>query len=113
MGAASKVEYPVSVMQAADCSSLRSQLSEEGYDVVLVHYPNTAEGLNAGFTEAGTRLGTETEWALLTYGLESVDLTVASVILSTGKLKACVHFCPRVEDGKGLVYHRFDGTTVP
>ncbi|KAI1793825.1 NTF2-like protein [Ganoderma leucocontextum] len=89
------------------------QLSEEGYDVVLVHYPNTTDRLNAGFAEASTKLGTETEWALLTYGIESTDLTVAGAILSVGKLKACVHFCPRVENGKGLIYNHADGTTVP
>ncbi|KAM5530610.1 hypothetical protein V8D89_015728 [Ganoderma adspersum] len=89
------------------------QLSEEGYDVVLVHYPNAMESLAAGFTEAGTKLRTETEWALLTYGLESTDLAVTNIIVTAGKIKACVHFCPRVENGKGLIYNHADGTTVP
>lgn len=93
--------------------ALRSQWSEEGYDIVLVHYPNTRDRLAAGFAEARTILGTETEWALLTYGFESTDLGVTDDIVTAGKIKACVHFCPQVGNDKGLIYHQADGTTVP
>ncbi|PIL31688.1 hypothetical protein GSI_06391 [Ganoderma sinense ZZ0214-1] len=89
------------------------QLSEEGYDVVLVTYPTSTECLAAGFAEARTTLGTDTEWALLTYGLQSTDLTVAGAIVTSGKLKACVHFCPQVENGKGLIYEDVCATTIP
>ena len=78
-----------------------------------MHYPNTAENLKAEFAELHAKLGHETEWALLTYGLASADLNFAASVLSAGKLRACVHYCPQVDNGNGLVPTFADGDTVP
>ncbi len=42
-----------------------------------------------------------------------MDLTVVTAIVTVGKLKACVHFCPRLENAKGLIYNHADGAAVP
>ncbi len=89
------------------------QLSEEGYNVIVVPYPSQADALQSSFSGARTRLASDTEWALVTYGLESADLTFAGELLSAGHLKACAHFCPQIEDGKGLIHELGDGTTLP
>ena len=49
----------------------------------------------------------------MTYGLESTDLSFAGELLSAGQLKACAHYCPQIEDGKGLVHEFADGSAVP
>ncbi len=90
------------------------QLSEEGYNVIVVPYPSqAADALQSSFSDARTRLENDTEWALVTYGLESADLTFAGELLSAAQLKACAHFCPQLEDGKGLIHELGDGTTLP
>ncbi|TBU34644.1 NTF2-like protein [Dichomitus squalens] len=94
-------------------SSWGQQLSEEGYDVILVHYPSTAESLAAGLAEVHGKIGYETQWALVTYGLESADLSFAKSVLSTGKLKAFAHYCPQIDDGSGLILDFADSTTIP
>ena len=89
------------------------QLSEEGYNVVLIAYPAPAEALQASFADARNRLEGGTEWALLTYGLESADLGFAAQLLGAGTLKACAHYCPQAEFGEKLVHERADGSAVP
>ena len=81
--------------------------------MILITYPAPAEVLQSSFADASARLGNETEWALLTYGLESADLSFAGPLLGSGKLKACAHYCPQVETGTRFVYVRGDGSAVP
>ena len=81
--------------------------------MILVTYPAPAEALQSSFADTNAKLGNESEWALLTYGLESADLSFADSLLGSGKLKACAHYCPQVEAGTGLVHIRGDGSAVP
>ena len=89
------------------------KLSEEGYDVILITYPSPADLLQSNIADARGKLGPDTEWALLTYGLESGNLAFASQLVGTAKLKAIAHYCPQIEDGKGLVHEFADGSAVP
>ena len=89
------------------------QLSEEGYNVILVPYPVAADALQSTVADAHGKLEADTEWALVTYGLDSTDMAFAGELLSVGQLKACAHYCPQIEDGKGLVHELASGTTLP
>ncbi len=80
---------------------------------MLVTYPDPADALQSGLADISARLGSDTEWALLTYGLESETLGFASHLLGTAKLKALAHYCPQIENGSRLVHELADGTVVP
>ena len=79
----------------------------------MVPYPAPADALKSTVTDAHEKLEADTEWALVTYGLDSTDMTFAGELLSAGQLKACAHYCPQIEDGKGLVHEFASGTTLP
>ncbi|RPD64835.1 NTF2-like protein [Lentinus tigrinus ALCF2SS1-6] len=113
---ASVVKPPTLVLLLPESqASWCQQLSEEGYNVILVPYPSQADALQNSFSDirGSARLENDTEWALVTFGLESADLAFAGDLLSSGKLKACAHYCPQIEDGKGLVHELTTGTTLP
>ncbi|KAI0801001.1 hypothetical protein C8Q74DRAFT_459901 [Fomes fomentarius] len=80
---------------------------------MLVTYPDPADALQSGLADISARLGSDTEWALLTYGLESKTLAFASHLLGTAKLKALAHYCPQIENGSKLVHELADGSVVP
>ncbi|KAI0756737.1 hypothetical protein C8Q80DRAFT_1264759 [Daedaleopsis nitida] len=96
-----------------DQASWGQQLSEEGYDVISVAYPTPVDTLRSSFVDVRAKLGDETEWALVTYGLEGADLVFARELLESAKLKALAHYCPQIDDGTGLVYSLADGTIIP
>ena len=94
--------------------SPRIKLSEEGYTVVQVPYPDAENGdLVRNLAEAQIELPQEREWALVTYGLKPEDTTSLAPLFSSATPRACVHYCPAIEDGHGLVHEATDGTVVP
>ncbi|KAI0332005.1 hypothetical protein GY45DRAFT_1300045 [Cubamyces sp. BRFM 1775] len=90
------------------------QLSEEGYTVVQVPYPDAENGdLVRNLAEAQAELLQGSEWALVTYGLKPEDISSLTALFSSTTPRACVHYCPTIEDGHGLVHEAVDGAVIP
>lgn len=93
---------------------VRAQFSEEGYTVIQVDYPRPdADQLRAGLREARMKLDDQRDWALLTYGFQQDDVPRVSDLSSAPNLKACIHFCPLVENGAPIVLLSASGERVP
>ena len=94
--------------------SPRIKLSEEGYTVVQVPYPDAENGdLVRNLAEAQAELQQECDWALVTYGLKPEDISSLTPLLSSATPRACVHYCPTIEDGHGLLHEAVNGAVIP
>ncbi|OBZ79432.1 hypothetical protein A0H81_00821 [Grifola frondosa] len=110
----SVIEAPLLVLfLPQDQTSWCQQLSEEGYDVVHVEYPSpSAESLQEDIRKA-TQLLSGRNLAIITYGMLADSMAFASQLLEIPRLKACVHFCPLIENGEKLVPKNGDGEYIP
>ncbi|KII93885.1 hypothetical protein PLICRDRAFT_408471 [Plicaturopsis crispa FD-325 SS-3] len=83
------------------------QFSEEGYSVIHVVYPPAPEtSFQESLKDAEKEIfNLGADWSLITYGLRSKDArTLLSLFaLSLADLKACVHYCPVSQSGKGFL----------
>ncbi|KAI0778451.1 NTF2-like protein [Trametes elegans] len=97
-----------------DQASWCQQLSEEGYTVIQVSYPGVdAADLQRSLSSAKAELEKTGDWALVTYGLEREAISSVIEGLPSSNLRACVHYNPSPENGKGLVHEAAHGTIVP
>ncbi|KAI0660349.1 NTF2-like protein [Cubamyces menziesii] len=112
---ASVAKPPVLLVLIAQAEkSWCQQLSEEGYTVVQVPYPDSENGdLVRNLAEAQAELQRECDWALVTYGLKPEDISSLTPLLSSATPRACVHYCPTIEDGHGLLHEAVDGAVIP
>ncbi|KAH9846837.1 NTF2-like protein [Lenzites betulinus] len=113
---ASVTNPPVLVLLIApNQDSWCQQLSEEGYTVIRVSYPVQDGGdLSRSLSEARSQLEeAAVDWALVTYGLASVDISTVIEPLRSQKLKACVHYSPVGESGQALLHEAANGSVVP
>ncbi|OCH94761.1 NTF2-like protein [Obba rivulosa] len=82
------------------------QMSEEGYDVLHVTYPDlTLESLNNALRDTTNRIASAdyTDWGLITYGLRETDLRYVAELFAAPGLKACVHYCAQLEQAQSLI----------
>ncbi|TCD67089.1 hypothetical protein EIP91_000552 [Steccherinum ochraceum] len=84
------------------------QLSEEGYNVYQIQYPGHDVAKELGDVQKKL----SSDWALVTYGLQSGDLAPLSTTVPHN-LKACIHFCPAVENAEELLFRYSDNHHVP
>ncbi|KAI0361328.1 NTF2-like protein [Trametes cingulata] len=97
-----------------DQASWCQQFSEEGYSVILVPYPSREDGdLRRSLSEAKKELQNVDDWALVTYGFTTGNVSFAIQALVPEKLRALVHYSPVVETGDVLLHEAADGTVVP
>ncbi|OAX44210.1 NTF2-like protein [Rhizopogon vinicolor AM-OR11-026] len=113
------VEKPATLLMLLprDQTSWCQQFAQEGYNVVHLTYPLSA---NASFKDAMKVVGEQilalgADWGLLTYGLTTKDAEtlVLKLALSLADLKACAHFCPDAEDTHGFLLKDSQGRHVP
>lgn len=98
-------------------SLLSGQFTQEGYNVVHLTYPLSA---NASFKDAMKVVDEQiialgADWGLLTYGLttKNAETLVSRLALSLADLKACAHFCPDTEDTHGFLMKDSQGRHIP
>ncbi|KAI8980744.1 NTF2-like protein [Trametes punicea] len=103
---ASVVNAPVLVVLIPQSqTSWCQQLSEEGYTVIQVPHPSeVGDDLRESLVDAQRELQNAEGWALLTYGISPGDVSAVIEFISTVKPQACIHYCPAIESGEGLVH---------
>ncbi|KAI0639674.1 NTF2-like protein [Trametes polyzona] len=113
---ASVAKAPVLVVLIAPSqTSWCQQLSEEGYTVIQVPYPNeNSDDLRRSLSEANAELQkAAVDWALVTYGFSSGSLSSVIEALNAPNLKACVHYSPAQDTGRSLIHEAAHGAVVP
>ncbi|KAL1951565.1 hypothetical protein VTO73DRAFT_714 [Trametes versicolor] len=112
---ASVAKPPVLVVFIAESeTSWCQQLSEEGYTVIQIPYPNlNADDLPRSLSQATEELQKISDWALVTYGFASGDISSVIAPLGAQNLRACIHYSPVGETGRSLIHEAAHGTVVP
>ncbi len=82
--------------------------------MIQIPYPNlNADDLPRSLSEATTELQKASDWALVTYGFASGDISSVIAPLGTQNLRACIHYSPVGETGRSLIHEATHGTVVP
>lgn len=106
-----QVDLPKCLQLFPHTDTIFDQFSEEGYNVYHVNYPTPSKAdLVEELREVQTRF--KVDWALVTYGLQSGDLVMLGLTVPSN-LRACIHFCPAIENAQELILRYSSKRHVP